>query len=313
MFADTAPQTLGNSLEKIVADRMTECVVDALELVDVEIEHRQALVRPHARQRVAEEFLEVGAIGQIGERVVARHVGDAPFCLTAIRHVLVGRDPAAVGDRVNADGNRATIGQLGEPRRGFPAGDRRKDGFGDLLRLPAEHSNVRPGGKALEQRCARDTPRGGTRVHLVVSVVADHQAGIFVEHQQRVRHVVDRGVETEVLRFELGLSRFDRRRAFCGDVFELLAHPVPLLDRAASPLAIEVCRLVSLADEVGEPVDVDGSVGVFRGFDLLGEELVHRGGRVTAATAARRPASGFRERRGACIVRCSAAEKASSS
>ena len=45
-FSEAIAQTLGDDPEQLIADRMAERVVDALELVDIDIEHRQLLARP---------------------------------------------------------------------------------------------------------------------------------------------------------------------------------------------------------------------------------------------------------------------------
>ena len=52
---------------------------------------------------------EQHAVGQIGQRVVVRHVGDAGFGALALGDVLVGRDPAAVRHRLMRDANRAAV------------------------------------------------------------------------------------------------------------------------------------------------------------------------------------------------------------
>ena len=87
----------GHHLEQLVADRMAERVVDALEAVEIEIEHRELVAAADAGQRLGEPLAEQHAVGQIGQRVVARHMRDLLLGALALGDVVVGGDPAAVG------------------------------------------------------------------------------------------------------------------------------------------------------------------------------------------------------------------------
>ena len=50
---DAAAQTLRHRFQQFVADQVAERIVDALEFVDVDIEHRQMLIRSDPRQFVS--------------------------------------------------------------------------------------------------------------------------------------------------------------------------------------------------------------------------------------------------------------------
>ena len=89
-------QPFGDRAKQRVADRMSQRIVDALEAVEIE-EHDRQLVA--AGQCFFHLVLEQDAIGQIGQRVMARHVHDLGFGLPALGDVLIGRHPAAVGSR----------------------------------------------------------------------------------------------------------------------------------------------------------------------------------------------------------------------
>lgn len=58
---------------------MTEGVVNALELVEIERQDRQAFAALDALDLVIEPFEQQHAIRQIRQRVMARHVRDAFF------------------------------------------------------------------------------------------------------------------------------------------------------------------------------------------------------------------------------------------
>ncbi len=55
---------------------MAERIVDALELVDVDIEHCQLLARPDRIERLLQPLAEQDPVGQLGQRVVMRQMGD---------------------------------------------------------------------------------------------------------------------------------------------------------------------------------------------------------------------------------------------
>ncbi len=65
-------------LEQFIANGVPERIVDPLEFVDVDVEHRQLLAGRHDPQAVVEALAEQHAVRQIGQRIVMRHVGDAP-------------------------------------------------------------------------------------------------------------------------------------------------------------------------------------------------------------------------------------------
>ena len=99
--------------EQLVADRMAERVVDALEVVEVEIEHRHRLaVRFHAREPFRHFLAQQHAIGQLRQRIVARHVRDVLLGAVALGDVLVDRDPAALAHRLMRDLDDAAVGKI---------------------------------------------------------------------------------------------------------------------------------------------------------------------------------------------------------
>ena len=79
--------------QQLVAGGVAEHVVDFLQAVEVERQHREFLVGAaasldHLRQRLQ----ECGAVRQIGQAVMIGHVGHARFGLAAVGDVLVGLD-----------------------------------------------------------------------------------------------------------------------------------------------------------------------------------------------------------------------------
>ena len=99
-LARAAAQALADQLEQLVADRVAERVVDALEVVEVEAKHGQAFAALDALDLVVELLEQHRPVGQVGERIVTRHVRDALFRALAFGDVFVGRQPAAAGERL---------------------------------------------------------------------------------------------------------------------------------------------------------------------------------------------------------------------
>ena len=75
-IADTAPEAGGHQLQQLVADMMSEQVVDALEFVDVDIEQCELPAAAGHLQLVLDPFAEQHPVRQVGERVVMRQMRD---------------------------------------------------------------------------------------------------------------------------------------------------------------------------------------------------------------------------------------------
>jgi len=86
----------GDRFEQFVADHVAERVVDALEFVNVDIEHGELPLVRSVRQLALDLLAKQGAVRQIGQRIIMSEVGDAFLGAAALGDVLMGRDPAAV-------------------------------------------------------------------------------------------------------------------------------------------------------------------------------------------------------------------------
>ena len=120
-LARAAAQALADQFQQLVADRMAERVVDALELVEIEAEHRQAFAAFDAFELVLQRLAQQHAVWQVGQRVVARHVGDLALRPLPLGDVLVGRQPAAAGQRLADDREGASVGQARDVREVSPS------------------------------------------------------------------------------------------------------------------------------------------------------------------------------------------------
>ena len=99
-----ARQALGEDLERAIAGRMAEGVVDLLEAIHVEVQQRErGLVAQRARDRLLQQVLELHAVRHLGQRVVTREVADAPLGALALGDVAHHEDGALVLRIVGGD------------------------------------------------------------------------------------------------------------------------------------------------------------------------------------------------------------------
>ena len=117
---ETAAQAIRHAHQKLVADGMTERIVDALELVDVDIEHGELLARPHCLHRLFEPFAQprtgesfavsgdaTGSYERL-TRTVAVPAGGAELSFWTTRRSEEGFDVLTVDTGADA---RATVGR----------------------------------------------------------------------------------------------------------------------------------------------------------------------------------------------------------
>ena len=94
-LADAAPDAGGHGLQQFVADMMSERVVDALELVDVDIEQCELLAAAGSLQLAFDLFAEQHPVRQVGQRVVMREMRDLLVGAPALGDVVDDVDDVA--------------------------------------------------------------------------------------------------------------------------------------------------------------------------------------------------------------------------
>ena len=182
---------------------MAEGVVDALELVDVDVVDGDLLPGRDPPQFLLQPLVEQRAVRQIRQRVEMGEMGDALLDAAALGDVLMGGEPAAIGERLVHDLHGTAVGRVDDdltaPR---DVAQRRLDVIVDVA---GEGAGVPAMRDDLTE--ARARPDDGFRkaVHLDVSMVADDQPPRRVEQQKALRHVVDGLVETLLLQGQASL------------------------------------------------------------------------------------------------------------
>src|SRR5205807_10289744 len=193
-FSDAATQSIGHALEQCVTDRVSEGIVDALEMVEIDVQNRQALTAVSTGECLIKLFAEHQTIGQAGERVVMcqsrnqRSISLAFFfCAPPLGDVLMRGHPTATRHRSTHHVNGAAICGLHRlARRLFESDSGQK--FGTvLLRVTRKGSgflamiNYFPEGEAGLDHLGRQS------VHLDITLIAEHKSRYRIEHAETTR------------------------------------------------------------------------------------------------------------------------------
>ena len=95
--ADATAKAQGYGFQQFIADHVSERIVDALEFVDVDVQHCQLLTGSDVSQFLLQALAKQGAVRQVGQRVIMCEMCDPFLGVPAFRDVLVGRYPSAIG------------------------------------------------------------------------------------------------------------------------------------------------------------------------------------------------------------------------
>ena len=212
--AHAGRQALGDCPQQGVADRMSQRIVGALEVVEIEAEDRHLAVAAGAHQRILDPLAQQHAVGQVGQAVVVGHVGDLRLGLAAVGHVLMGRHPAAILQRLEDQADDSAVVKLDDVLERLAALDDVPQVIGVFVAIAAgvaagEHP-------VFDDRLERRPRLGQLRrqaVDLRVAPIGDDQLLLRVEHDQADRHVVDRRVETLAVLLDFGGQRATAHKA----------------------------------------------------------------------------------------------------
>jgi len=183
--AHVVGQPRGDGAQHRVAGVVPVFVVDALEAIEVEEEHRQTpVMAPRPRDRQAEAFDDRGAVGQLGQRIVARlcaaglQPGDGAECCAG----SVGE----AAQRAQARGERqpARVGLVDQQHAGEVAerDDVALDDAGGR-RATGDHLHA-PEAEALADRVVDDVERIAARLRASQRRRGGEQA--LMRHEQLV-------------------------------------------------------------------------------------------------------------------------------
>ena len=120
--------------------------------------------------------------------------------------VFVGCDPTAIFHRLAHDANKTAVGKLINPARDLVGGmltqraELLVDGAGILFALKDAVQHAMRNDRFV--RCASPRKFRRQSIQAGVTLVADHQALVAVEHTQAVGHIFERRVEPLVGQFD---------------------------------------------------------------------------------------------------------------
>ena len=97
VVTDQSTQPFGHDLQQLVAGWVAECIVDGLELVEIEMMNGNHFAVPESGERTFQPLIEQYPIGEIGQRIVVSHMRDLDLGLALLGDIFVGGDPAEVG------------------------------------------------------------------------------------------------------------------------------------------------------------------------------------------------------------------------
>ena len=193
-------QALGHPLQEFVADRMAEGIVDALELVDVDIEYGKLFARSDRPQRLFQPLAKQNPVRQIGQRVVMRQMGDFLVGARALGDVLDRGHPPARLQRPVDDLDRPAARRLRELARAIAERHVADDGIAELIDIAVKGAGLLA---VLDQplhRAARLRHIRRQSKHLYVGLVADHDARRRIIENKALRDVVHGNDELAPLR-----------------------------------------------------------------------------------------------------------------
>src|SRR5262245_18250949 len=121
---------------------MAERVIDALEFVDVYIEHGELYAGLQILQRLLQLLAEQHAVRQVRQRIVMCEMGDLVLGALAGRDVLDGRYPAARWQRLVDDLDSAAAGRFRDLPRRLAESDIADDCAAERLDVAVERSGL---------------------------------------------------------------------------------------------------------------------------------------------------------------------------
>jgi len=224
--AQRAAQPPRQGEQQLVADGVAQAVVDELEVVDVDEEHRRArATAPRPRDPPVEALEQQRAVGQPGQRVVQCLVAD--LLLRAPPRDGLGEH---VGDRLQ----EAEL-LLGEAARQVAVGAEHAE---RLRPRPDDHAHAAGHAVLGEQRAGREALLGREVLDDHLAERPPREAGVELRadrHARRPDQPVappDAGAQDERVAVLAGLQELDERRVeVLGDDLHRLVHQ--LRDRAA--------------------------------------------------------------------------------
>ncbi|KAF0133222.1 MAG: hypothetical protein FD152_1688, partial [Xanthobacteraceae bacterium] len=181
--------------EDRVARRVAQRVVDLLEVVEIDEQHREEVVAAGHGQGGIQPLLEQQPVRQAGQRIVPGHMGQPGFRAPLLGNVLDRNHEATRFHRLERQVDVPVIGLKLHLLR-VQAEATPPDDVEHPARIAlAEHVQIDIGRDDGLRARARGHAVAVDRHDLEPAPVDDHEAAVGIEHGKAVRHVVQRRVE----------------------------------------------------------------------------------------------------------------------
>src|SRR5262249_13663737 len=178
---------------------MAQCVVDLLEVVEVQAQNSERCAAFDVSEMVVQLFAQQCTICQSSQRIVIRQVFDALVRKLTLRNVLVRGDPSAARQWLGNFLNGTPIRQRNDLSPSLSLPDTGNYVTGTFLRIAREQPNFFAVLVKLLQRASR-CPH--LRIHIVnfdVAGVAKNYSMLRIEHHESLRHVAYGGLRQQLL------------------------------------------------------------------------------------------------------------------
>src|SRR5437763_1836715 len=226
-ISDAIPDAPRHGFQQLIADMMSERVVDALELVDIDVKQRELLAAAGSLQFLFDSFARqpelslgdpidqhVSAIahvlyGDLGRNVIDNLPQEAVVAITLLLDmpplgdVFDRRHPSAMRQGLVDDVKRTSVRGFHDGMGYFSVCDVLQDVRTKFLDITLKRSGFLPVPDDIEEVAARlDDVRRQT-AHVDIALVADYHARRLVIQHQTLGHVVEGSVEAMFFRCEL--------------------------------------------------------------------------------------------------------------
>ena len=167
-------------------------------MIEVEAKHRHTSIAVHQTECLFQVIAKLCSIRQARQRIMVRQIRKLFLGLAPCSYILEGRYPAAADHRLFDHSNRAAFEGVHNPHGRFSqmhvCQNSREDFLGIAWKIARGLSQF----EQLEQGLSLNS-RVRHSGHPSVSLVAQGDPAVRVEHRQPLRHVLQRGIEKNPL------------------------------------------------------------------------------------------------------------------
>ena len=175
VWPGASAQAHRHGFQQFIADQVAERIVDALEFVDVDVEHRQLFAVRDATELALQLFVEQCPVRQIGQRIVMRQMRDALLGAPALGDILQRRYPSAMRQRTVHHLDRASARCVHDRLKYLSLRQSAEELGAIFIHVTSERTDFLPMIEEFMHGATWLHHRSGYTEHLDVTLVGDHQ------------------------------------------------------------------------------------------------------------------------------------------